>query len=1072
MVNFKSLNNIVLDMLQQLRLTQPSLDTKPGAVARDLMVDLQAIQIADIYESLRELSNLQSILNISGQDLVNYAKNFGVTKNSGTKAIGTVVFTFSSIDSDITIPAGTTIRTRNGIPFLTVSDISISTSQINSLRANATRLRQELATASINDEYAIEASVEAQSAGSIGNISSYSVTTTNSTETNNVTNLVSFTGGTDPDSDSELRAKILSVFAGANVGTSVAYRSTILSLASAIDALVVEPGDPLMTRDGTIVYTDTDGNKIVSEPGSGGRVDIYVLGTNAQSGTDSFVYNDQSGQDDPTSTTNDYVLGQSSLTPDTSLTINSRRVSALSDGDEIPEQPISSIISVSGSLSGPNFVEQYLDTDGTLKGNYKLVKDDGVAGGSPFGLDKLRWTDSKIDLTEESNVKTGFNSVDGLGFTDVTKISNITQDIEVLNENPTIQTGGYIKTKHTPIRTVNRVFNQTTGERYTISDQTPDDTGDINTSGRIKISGRTLPTTSDILQVDYTWIYPYDSYIDFDTFNPKDELNTAQDSIDWGFPNYIRDEIKTVSIDAYGNKTITTDLNVSRVLSVNTYVEESATISSGNIIVVSNNVSNIHSIKSNGAEIYKTKANDGSTSNMSITLPSDTLGITGNTVTIIYNLTNVFVSDSYGSGEATNNIITLPTDANVVNGTNVRVNYVANFSTIISKTNISTLPISTNGLNGFDVDGYQPVQNEYSGASIISNKRRSPSRLRVTVGGLLTSGTIRFVGTTINKVSGTYTVTQNDTIDLSLLIRSAKGLSDTATLSNNITIARVLSLKSVSLNADGSISGTNTTYDLTNYSIYNNDWDKTYALENTSLGRREVSLSSVSTNTNNLISTGTILYVEFYYAEINDFENMFFSKSGTQITDKRFGKISSISRLSGFQNAQSTIIGNIIIKTINQPDINATFTTDYSYTAPKENERITINYEYNKLIVDATQAIEDIRPITADVLIKQAEEIEVDVTAYIVVEPSFSEKTETVKQDVADNISSSLNSEELGSTIDSSDIIDGIYNVAGVDRVRITRFNKTNVSGTKNSITAENNQYIAPGTITVYIEER
>ena len=106
------------------------------------------------------------------------------------------------------------------------------------------------------------------------------------------------------------------------------------------------------------------------------------------------------------------------------------------------------------------------------------------------------------------------------------------------------------------------------------------------------------------------------------------------------------------------------------------------------------------------------------------------------------------------------------------------------------------------------------------------------------------------------------------------------------------------------------------------------------------------------------------------------------------------------------------------------------------------------------------------------VLVKAAVEVEIDVTAYVVVDEDYEDKEETVRQDVADNISSTLNSEELGTTIDASDIVDNIYNVAGVDRVRITRMNRANISGTKESITVEGNEYIAPGTITVNIEER
>jgi len=1081
MVTFKSFNNIVIDMLQQLRLSQPSLDTKPGTVARDLMVDLQALQISDIYEALKELSNLQSILNVSGQDLVNYASNFGVTKQNGTKSIGTVVFTFKSIDDDMTIPAGTTVRTRNGVPFLTVSTISVTTAKTNSLRATATRLRQELATAGIDDSFAIEASVEAQSQGSMGNVAAYSVTSSGTTDANNVVNLVAFTGGTDLESDNELRARVLSTFAGANVGTSVAYRSTILSLASAIDALVVEPGDPLMTRDGTVVGYDVDGNKIVFEPGTGGRVDIYVLGTNAQAGTDSFVYNDSSGKDDPTDPLNDYILGQSSLTPSVTLTINSRRVAALAQGGQIPEQPISSLVAVSGSLSGPNFVEQYLDSVGNLQGNYKLVPDTGSAGGSPFGLDKLSWTDNKISLQGESNTKTGLNSVDGLGFTDVIEISGSEQDVQVVNENSTVSgsSRNYVQLKHKPVRTVNRVFNLTTGERYVIADQTPDDTGNINTTGRVKISGRTLPTSSDILQVDYTWIYSFDPHVDFDNFDPIDSLNEAQDSIEWGYSNYIRDELKTVSVDAYGNMYIITDLPVSRVLSVNTFVSQSGlVVISGKTVVTSVNINNIHSIRdssiSNSPEVYNTLVFDGSVSNKVITLPTDTLASVGDSVNVIYNLNDVFTSDSYGSGTVLNNQITLPSDAGTISGTNVRVNYVANFSNLLPKTDMTALPVSTDGFNGFlsISDGYQPVQNEFSGSTIVVNKRRSPTNLKVTAGGISTSGLLRIVGTTINRVTGVYTATANDELDLALLIRRFKGLSDTAALGSLISIARVISVEKVIINAAGDVSSVSTTYDMTNYALNSNNWDKANALIDSSLSRTEAKLANVAANIASPISTGTHLRVVFYYAEQFDSEDLFFSKNGTGITDMRFGHIYSVNRISGFQDSQGNIKGNVVIDSINQPAINSTYSTDYTYTAPKEGERITVNFEYNKLIVDSTEAIESARPITADVLVKAAVKVEIDVTAYVIVTSDYQDKEETVKQDVSDNISSKLNSEELGTTIDASDIVDSIYNVAGVDRVRITRFNRANVIGTKESITVEGNQYIAPGTIVVEIEER
>jgi hypothetical protein len=261
-------------------------------------------------------------------------------------------------------------------------------------------------------------------------------------------------------------------------------------------------------------------------------------------------------------------------------------------------------------------------------------------------------------------------------------------------------------------------------------------------------------------------------------------------------------------------------------------------------------------------------------------------------------------------------------------------------------------------------------------------------------------------------------------------------------------------------------------YDLINYSLNNNNWDKANALQLTTLSSTKMKLAETTENVANAVTTGTKLRINFYYAVESDSEDLFYSRSGNMVTNKCFGYVSSVSRLSGLQDSSGTVSGNIKIDSFNQPESNLSYSVDYDYTAPKENERITINYEYNKLIVDATEAIEEKRPITADVLVKAATEIELDVEAYIIVEPAYSDRESTVQQDVSDNISATLSATELGTTLDTSDIINNAYNVEGLDRIRITRFNKTNVTGTKLSITAQKSEYLAPGTVTVSVEDR
>jgi hypothetical protein len=1084
MTRFKSFNEVVLSMLERLRLTQPQLDTKPNSVARDVFVDPPAFEMGDVYEVMRAVARLQSLANLSGNDLTNFGANFGASRKTGTKASGKVVFTFRKVDINITIPAGTVVTTRNGTTFATISSTTVRTSNSNALRATATRLREELDTAGITDQYAIEASVQAQSVGSGGNIATYSIVSHSAAGVNGVTNVVSFIGGSDLETDAAFRSRVLSTFAGANTGTSLGYRGLILALADAIDALVVEPGDPLMTRDGTTTAIDSNGNTIVAEPGTGGKVDIYILGENLQAGTDSFIYKDQSGKNDPTNSNNDYVLGQSSLTPDTVLSLNSRRLGVLSDGEQIPTQPVSSITSVSGSSSGPNFVEQFLDSYGALQGNFKLVKDSGTAAGSPFGLDKLIWTSNYIALLGENRTKGSFNSVDGLSYTDVLSISGISQDVRVANENSSISSNReYVSVKHKPVRTVSRVFNLTTGERYTISNQNPDgQSGSLNTTGRIKITGRTLPTASDILQVDYTWVMSFASKVEFDTLDPRDPINEAQDSIDWGFPNYIRDESSSANLDAYGNLIIRTIYPISRLLSVNTFVDEVLVVggsTSRKTITTVNTITNIYSIKDvtkNGAEVYNTLEADGTFSNHLIALPSDSLASLGDQVTVTHSLVDLI--DSYQSGSAVGRTITLFPSTLVVTATPVLIDYVTNILNILPQTNFASLPVTGDGYNSFTgIDGYQPFFDLFSGSVVIENKRRTPAHLKVTVAAIPTQGTLEIVGTTINKVSGVFTTTSASTgssniVDFAPLIRSAEGLGRTASIPSNITISRVISLEKVSLSISGEVSAVLETYDLTNYGLKTTRWDLAYALQNTALGNASVQLASVVANTGIPITTGTHLRATFYYAKQNDYERPFFSKNGSQITDKIFAKVTSIGRVSGFTNSAGAVSGRFSIDTVNQPEQNASYVVNYNYIAPKNNERITINYEYNKLIGDATYAIEAGRPITADVLEKAAEKILIDVTAEIIVLPSYETSSSTVKQDVADNISSSLNATALNTTIDVDDVSTNAHSVAGLDKITITHFNEQGVSGTVTTLIAGKNAYFAAGTINVTVKTR
>lgn len=1075
MVIFRSFNDLVLSYIEFLRLIQPNLDTKPGTVARDLFIDAPADQLAAFYNELRAVSSLQSFLSANGDDLVRLASNFGVERNTGSNATGVAVFTTNNMDIDILIPENTIVTARNGINFKTTTTTLMRSSSANVYRANATRLRAGLDLASITDEFAVEISAEALIPGEGGNIGIYSLISQNVPGISNITNLNAFSGGSNAESDTEFRTRILGVFAGSNTGTALGYESAVRSDSGVLDVITVEPGDPLLIRDGTQTTTDANGNLIVTEPGSGGKVDIYILGSRLQSGIDSFIFNEQSGTNDPTHPDNDVILGQQDTDP--TINVSQRRVELIAAGT-LPLQPIEGIVSVVGSSSSSNFVEQYTDEQGRTRGNYVLTKDTGDFGGSPFGFDKLQWTSNQIELEDESVTKGIFNGTDALLFSDVTQVSNITQDIFVTNENSTTNNTdrSSIQLLHTPVRTVSRIVNLTSGERYVVTSQNPDgELGELNTTGRITISGSTLPVGTDVLQVDYTWVKPFDGVLDYDNLISRNKFRSAQDSVDWSFGNLVSEEPAVV--DAYGQLSLTHA--ISRVISINTFVDENTTVNSGSVIL-SNAVNSVVDMRrvSDGVEIWNTDLADGSLSGTtSVVLPSDTLAVDGDIVRVRYNTTNIFLgADGYADGTFDGKIVNLPlsfeSDGYEID---VLASYIADVNILLPATEFSSLPATKDGYQfvvNNELVGEQPTSHIADSLSnITKNLRRAASNIIVTTSAIGSSGAIGIVGTTWKKVTDALVVVASGNgydIDLAAAIRTDSGLT---TLTDYMSVAKLESVERVILNTAGTVSSVDNTYDSVNYRIKDNSYDIEVGIEDSSLNATSISLPRTTDNTSAILNTGDVVRVTFYYIVESDTEQLFFSRNGEQITDKVFLEINRMQVASGFLDSTGDIKGEMVVTNLNQPVANTTHAVDYNYIAPKENERITVTFNANDIPRSTTLSIEEVRPITADVLIKQAQAKVIDITVRIVLLPEFVDQEQTVLQNATDSVTSFLNANSLGTTVDSSDVVNNLYSVAGVDRVRILNFS-TGDSGNLLSITAERNQYLQAGTVDIQAEER
>lgn len=725
MVTIRSVNEIILSLIDFFKLSQPDLDTKPGTVARDLFIDAPASQLSLLYDELSGVANRQSLRLVVGSDLDKLAKNFGVVRKQSTAASGAAILTFSSINAPININRGDLVTASNGFSYSITVGATVDPVAINLYKAVAAKFRDQLDFAGISDTLAVQVTVQATSAGTTGNIGAYSLNRTSIPSVSHVTNVSPFSGGTDQETDAVFRNRVLSSFSGSSVGTALGYLNVALGVSGVSDVTIIQPGDSLMTRDGTQVNVTSDGTRTILSEGSGGKVDVVILGSNLIETTDSFIFQDKSNKNDPTSTKNDVVLGQ--IAADANKTINRKRIDDIKNG-VLPSQPVESIISVTGSLSGSNFQPKSVDSLGRVFGNYELKKDTGVYGGSPFGFDTFHWISNKITNFSEDIIKGQFNGQDPTTFKGVLEIPLTQQSISITNENSTVTSDrSIVKLLHTPATNITRVFNVKTGERYIITNQNLDNTGIYNTTGRVQISGNTLPSPSDQLQVDYSWIVNFDQYADYDGLSETSNPRAVTDSIDWGYASTIKNERITFT-ESTGNNFFTgaSSHPISAVIFAKTFEEVDGYVvrlTSGTFINrlaiilnrLSTAVTSVDSVtlKNSNVEVYNTAQNNQTyvaTTEVvgidifnvaTIILPTDTTAQEGSKVTVILNSTDVFQSEAT-SGTSSGNQVTIPSSLvnTTANSITLLVTYIANVTDLFSSA-ITALPASrvANGFN-------------------------------------------------------------------------------------------------------------------------------------------------------------------------------------------------------------------------------------------------------------------------------------------------------------------------------------------------------------------------------------
>lgn len=310
-----SRQNIVTEFVKAIFRSNPQIKVEAGSVLRDTVIDPYSSEserlrfLLDFYQRARTPTLLLQIDDPTGsgtsipvaqssykqalqsalyldnalatQGLIDsafeaYASNFGLRRNSGVGARGEVLFyTSTKPQSSLVIPLGT-IVTGGAVNFATSRAASISAAQIASYYNP------------VNGFYQISVPVQATTTGSNTNVGTGQITSVVSTlgVTLAVTNLAAMVGGRDGESNLALTARVQNRLASVDSGTERGYLQTAADVPGVVKANVVAAGNPLMQRD----LNDAGEHK-------GGKVDIWVQGTNIASVTDNFAFTFEVAQD-------------------------------------------------------------------------------------------------------------------------------------------------------------------------------------------------------------------------------------------------------------------------------------------------------------------------------------------------------------------------------------------------------------------------------------------------------------------------------------------------------------------------------------------------------------------------------------------------------------------------------------------------------------------------------------------------------------------------------------------------------------------------------------------------------
>ena len=263
-------SQIVQSMITFLQGSRPDIATQTGSVTNDVIISTVANQLSaedgtdpSVYSGIQYDQNLTAFVinaaTLLPADLDAIGTNYGMTRNPGTQATGTITLrirNYTTSSPIITVPSGTTVSTLStssapAVSFATTATVQFIPSLAPSYYNPATGFYEQ------------SVGIICQTIGTVGNVPANTITSLvgPGLGIDAVTNTTATFGGTNVESNVAYASRIQIKLSGNNVGTQNGIISLMDTNPSVIEAIVVGPNDPSMTR-----------NQF------GGSVDVYIEG--------------------------------------------------------------------------------------------------------------------------------------------------------------------------------------------------------------------------------------------------------------------------------------------------------------------------------------------------------------------------------------------------------------------------------------------------------------------------------------------------------------------------------------------------------------------------------------------------------------------------------------------------------------------------------------------------------------------------------------------------------------------------------------------------------------------------